>query len=88
MDIGYCDNMDDITNIKCYLLFWINFYKSSGLKFSDINKMIFRLITDKRNMTYEYYMNQPMQSVELGINMIIAKNPKLIISLDRKKSIF
>ena len=37
-------------------------------------------------MTYEYYMNQRMHSVELGINMNIAKNPELINSLDRSKT--
>ena len=29
-------------------------------------------------MTYVYYINQPMQAVELRINMVIAKNPQLI----------
>ena len=32
-------------------------------------------------MTYEYYIKQPMQLVELNLNMIIAKNPHLINSL-------
>ena len=37
-------------------------------------------------MTNEYYMNQPMHSVELGKNMTSAKNPKMINSLDRNKN--
>ena len=37
-------------------------------------------------MTYEHYMNQAMQSIELGIIVVIAKNPQLINSLDRNKN--
>ena len=86
MDIGYCDNMDDISNIKSFSLYWINIYKSRGLKFYKITEVTIRLFSDKCNVTYEYYMIQPMQSVELRINMIIAKNPKMINSLDRSKN--
>ena len=35
------------------------------------------------NMKYEYYINQPMQANEVKLNMIIAKNPQLINTLDR-----
>ena len=42
--------------------------------------------SDRCNMTYEHFMIQPMQSVELRLNMVVAKNPKLIISLDRNKN--
>ena len=35
------------------------------------------------NMTYEIYIKQPMQAVELRLNIIIAKNPHLINSLNR-----
>ena len=34
-------------------------------------------------MTYEYCIKQVMQAVELGLNVIIAKNPYLVISLNR-----
>ena len=37
-------------------------------------------INDKTNMTYEHYNKQPMQSNELKLNMIIAKNPHVKIS--------
>ena len=37
-------------------------------------------------MTYEHYVNQPVHALELKLNMIIAKNPELIISLDRNKN--
>ena len=38
------------------------------------------------NMTYEYYINQPMQAIELQLNLVIAKNPQLTNSLDRNKN--
>ena len=37
-------------------------------------------------MTYKYFINQPLQSVERGINMIIAKNPQLINLFNRNKN--
>ena len=37
-------------------------------------------------MTYENYIIEPMQAIEIKLNIIIAKNPKLINSLDRNKS--
>ena len=40
--------------------------------------------SDRCSMTYENYINQPMDMCERKINMIIAKNPQLINSLDRK----
>ena len=43
-------------------------------------------INIKRNMTYEYYIKNTMPMVEKRINFIIAKNPKLINSLDRNKN--
>ena len=38
------------------------------------------------NMTYNHYINQLMPSVERRINMVIAKNPRLINSSDRNKN--
>ena len=38
-------------------------------------------INDKRNMTYNHYFKQPLQAVELKLNIIIAENPILINSL-------
>ena len=34
-------------------------------------------------MSYNYYLNQPMQTIERRLNMNIAKNPQLINSLKR-----
>ena len=44
--------------------------------------MIIQTISDSRNMTYKYYLNQPMSMCERKINMFIAENPQLINSLD------
>ena len=38
------------------------------------------------NVTYEHYINQPMSMCERKTNMIIARNPQLINSLDRNKN--
>ena len=34
-------------------------------------------------MTYDYYIQHPIPAVELKLNMILAKNPHLINSLNR-----
>ena len=43
-------------------------------------------ISCKCNMSYKHYISQPMPAVERRINMIFAKNPQLINSLDRNKN--
>ena len=68
----YCYNMDDITKIKTYLLYSIDCFKSRGYKNYNINQMSIKSLSDRGNMTYKYYMNQPMQAVEIQTNMIIA----------------
>ena len=52
--------------------------------FSHISGMIFKTISDKRNMTYEYYIKQPKHMAEHKLNMINAKKPHLINTLDRR----
>ena len=44
------------------------------------------IISDRCNMTYDNYVNQPMSMCERKIKMNIAKNPKLVNSLDRNKN--
>ena len=46
--------------------------------------MIIKTTSDIRNMTYEYYIKQPKHMVEFKLKMIIAKNPHLINTLDRR----
>ena len=40
-------------------------------------------LNDKMYMTYDKYIKHPMQAMELKLNMIFAKNPHLISSLNR-----
>ena len=48
--------------------------------------MIIQTISDRRDMKYKYYLNQPMSMCERVKNMNIAKNPQLINSSDRNKN--
>ena len=45
--------------------------------------MNFTTVNDKMNMSYEKYIKRPMQAVEMNLDMIDAKNPNLINSLER-----
>ena len=48
--------------------------------------MRFSFMSHIRNMTYEYYLKQPKSMCEIKLNKIIARNPKLIICLNRNTS--
>ena len=48
--------------------------------------MTINIISDRCIMTYEYYINQPLSTCERKKNTSIARNPHLIISLDRNKN--
>ena len=54
--------------------------------FHNIHQMTINIFSDRCNMTYEIYLNQPMHMCERKIKMDIAKNPVLINSLDRNKN--
>ena len=43
-------------------------------------------ISDRCNLTYQLYINNPMPMVERRLNMIIAKNPQLIKSFERNRN--
>ena len=53
--------------------------------FCNIKDMNLYTINERCNMTYEYYIKQPMPMVERWISFNIAKNPTLINSLNRNK---
>ena len=76
----------DRNNIKSYLLYYIDSCEMDGYKFNKINSLTNDILSCICNITYKHYMNQPMSMVERQINYIIAKNPQLINSLDRKKN--
>ena len=85
IEIIYHYNTDYI-NIKSYLLFYIDSSEINGYKFENINHMIIITISCKCNMSYKYYINQPMSMLERRINMLIAKNPRLINAINRTKN--
>ena len=45
--------------------------------------MNIKIISDKKDMNYEYYIKKPIKMVELKLHMLISKNPHSITSLDR-----
>ena len=85
IEISYHYDTDYI-NIKSYSLFYIDSCESGGYKFSNMNHMIINTISCECNMSYKNYINHPMSMLKRRINMIIAKNPQLINSLDRTKN--
>ena len=72
--------------MKGYLLYWIDYFMSRGHKFCKTNEMIVPTISNRRDMTYKHYINQPMSMCERKINLNIARDPHLINSLDRNKN--
>ena len=81
-----CFYNTDIININKNLLYDIDCFKSRGHKFYNINEMTIKIINDRFNKTYEYYINQPMSMCERKMNMNIARNPQFVNSLDRNKN--
>ena len=70
-------------NLKSFILYWIESFVLRGHKFCHINEMNITTISDKINMTHEQNIKQPIQAIELKLNIIIAKNPHLINLLNR-----
>ena len=68
---------------KKFLLNAIQDFNNKGYNFSHISGMKIITNTDKRHMTYNFYLKHNMQAVEWRLNMIIKKNPNLINALDR-----
>ena len=82
LEINYNRNTDYV-DLRCYLFFYTESQKIKNFK---INKMIINTFSCLCNMTYKYYLNQPMSMLERRINYNIAMNPLLINSLDRNKN--
>ena len=81
IEINFHYNTDYI-NLKSYLYFYT---ESHNIKNFKINRMIINSISCLCNMSYKYYLNNPMSMLERRINYIIAKNPILINALDKNK---
>ena len=76
----------DYINIKCYSLFYLDSCRYGNFIFDNIIKIEISMISYKCKRTYKNYMNSPMSMLERRINMVIAKNPQLIKSLDIKEN--
>ena len=66
-----------ITKVKGFLFYWIACFRTRGYQFYNISQINNKTISDRCNMTYEHYMNQPMHMCERQKNMNIAKNTEL-----------
>ena len=86
IETNYCHNIEDITQIKSYLLNCIDYYKSQGHEFCHNNKMITKSVSDRCNISYQHYLDQPMHMIERQMNLNIARYPHLINSLDQNKN--
>ena len=42
-----------------------------------------KTLSDKRNLSYEYYIKNPTHMIERGLNMINSRKPHLINAVDR-----
>ena len=71
------------TNLRRYLLFWIDYFILKGYNLSHIFEMNFKTINTKRYITSDHYIKRPMPPVESKLNKIIAQSPHLMESLDR-----
>ena len=69
-------------HLKRNLLYFNEYFSLKNCLFSLISEINFKTNIKKKFMTFEFYINQPMQMVELNINMIIAKNLSLSNGLD------
>ena len=52
--------------------------KFEGYEVCNINQMTINTSNDRCNMTYEYYTHKSFNPLEVKLNIIIAKNPKLL----------
>ena len=81
IEINYHHNTDYI-NLKCLLFFYT---ESHNIKNFKINQLIINTISCLCNMTYKYYLSNPMSMLERRINYIINKNPQLINIFNRNR---
>ena len=62
-------------NLKDSLHQYDHKFLEKGYKFSDNDEMNISTINVTQYITYEYYIHQPMLSIQRRINIILAKNP-------------
>ena len=62
-----------INKLKRYRLYWIEFFIKRGHKYFLIDEMNITTINDKMNKTYEQFIKQPMQAVDLRLKYEFCK---------------
>ena len=76
----------DVINKKRDLIYNIYHFLPKLFKYChayNIKQANLKTINDKCNMTLEFYKTMPMSMIERRLNIIIAKNPSLIKSIDQ-----
>ena len=69
-----------------YLLLRNEYFIQKGYKLSHIYEMNVTTISNKKNMTIEFYIKQTMQMVEMNLNKINYEKRHLANALDRNTS--
>ena len=84
MNIETSPNNSRLTMFSGYLLNdAANDNNNQGHTFHRIDEFSIITIADKMNKTYDFYIKHNTCAFELKLNMILAKNPHLINSLNR-----
>ena len=61
----------------------INNFKNDGYNFSHISQMNFIIVCNKRDMTYEHYLQQSKSMLEWKLNAMINRDKSLINKFPR-----
>ena len=64
-------------NLKRYLFYQIDIFIERGYIFSCVAEMNITTVNGKMYMRYDYYIQHPLPSIEVKMNMILATNPYL-----------
>ena len=77
IETNYVHNIES-HKMKGDLLYCIDCMKLEGYNFCNINRMSINTVSDRCNMTYKYHTRKPLHPLETKLNIVIAKNPKLL----------
>ena len=69
-------------HLKMFLLHWIEYFNTMRCKFSQTPELFTTTFSNKRRMTYDFYIKQTMQLVKPKLNMINYEDKQLIYILD------
>ena len=82
LETDYHSNFE-LNNMKSFPLSFIDSFTSRGYEFCQINHITIYTMNHRCNITYRYYMKQPMHFLERRLKMVIAKNYHLRNLLDQ-----